>query len=69
MENLPKSGTFTVIGEPGSGKTVFLYKVISHLLKQARPSILIACDQGPERIRQSIKDLGYPMYITGELGF
>ena len=52
---VPENRSYLLVGETGSGKSVWMYILIDHYLKKGMKCALIAVDDPPFRVRSSAK--------------
>jgi KaiC/GvpD/RAD55 family RecA-like ATPase len=50
---MPEGRTYMLLGESGSGKSIFIYKLIDLYLRGSRPCIYVALDELPSQLRAS----------------
>lgn len=55
ISRLPGRRSYMLYGESGTGKSVFLSKIIDLYLRNSRPCIFVALDEQPGRLRASMK--------------
>jgi KaiC/GvpD/RAD55 family RecA-like ATPase len=51
---IPEGRTYVLMGESGSGKSVFLYKLMDLYVRSSRPCIYVAMDELPSQLRRSL---------------
>ncbi|MGQ9542576.1 MAG: ATPase domain-containing protein [Candidatus Bathyarchaeia archaeon] len=58
LGGIPSPSTILLMGDPGSGRELFIYQVVAGFLKEGRRVTYISTDDFPSRIRESILRLG-----------
>ena len=51
---VPEGRTYMLMGESGSGKSVWLYKLMDLYVRSSRPCIYVAMDELPSQLRRSL---------------
>ena len=61
---LREASTYAILGEPGSGKSLFLYRLMRFYLTNQRPIIYLSLDDLPSQIRGGLDKFvhGYNTY-------
>jgi KaiC/GvpD/RAD55 family RecA-like ATPase len=54
---IPEGRTYMLLGKSGSGKSIFLYKLMDLYIRSSRPCVYVALDELPSQLRASLGGL------------
>ena len=54
---LPQGKTYMLLGDSGSGKSIFVYKLMDIYLRSGKPCVYVALDELPSQLRTTIGNL------------
>jgi KaiC/GvpD/RAD55 family RecA-like ATPase len=57
LTHVPEGRTYMLMGDSGSGKSIFSYKLMDLFLRSGKPCVFVALDELPSQLRTSISNL------------
>jgi KaiC/GvpD/RAD55 family RecA-like ATPase len=57
LTRVPEGRTYMLLGDTGSGKSIFIYKLMDLYLRSGKPCVFVALDELPSQLRASIGNL------------